>query len=321
MNGLDSSYAALYQSWQHFRKGKQATRPIDRFSYDLEANLLQLAEQINSKTYCHGGYQKVVLREKKRRDLAVAGIRDRVVHRLLYDFLLDSFDDTFDFDVWSCRKGKGLHACLARTQQLLSRFPASYIWRADIVKFFDSVDHQKLLEVITRKHPGDTNLIWLCKEVVASYQTNNANSRRRRGIPIGNLTSQIFANIYLHEFDRFVRHELKPSAYVRYGDDFILFAPTRRQAYQLQELAITFLTDSLELSPNPKNNIVVPAQSGLHFLGHKVHQDVVMVDRYTTRSVLSKANPHNAASYKALYLPPEAHSRLDWIVAEKIFDI
>lgn len=323
-SSFEPSYEALYQAWQHFRTGKKPSRMIDVFAYNLETNLRTLAQQIESRTYRHGGYQRVVVREKKRRDLAVADVRDRVVHRLLYDFLLDSFDPTFDFDVWSCRKDKGLHACLTRTQQLLGRFPESYVWRADVVKFFDSVNHQKLLGCITRKHPEDASLIWLCQEVIASYQTHDppiADSLGRRGIPIGNLTSQIFANIFLHEFDRFVRHQLKPLAYLRYGDDFIAFAHTRRVAYQFQAEANEYLATNLGLSLNPKNNIVVPAESGLRFLGHEVDHDSAVVDRHTTRAVLSKVDLHNVASYKSLYLPDEAKHQLDWIITEKIFDI
>lgn len=118
---LDVSYDALYTAWCHFRKGKSASAAIDHFAYNVEENVLRLSHDIQKKTYQHGDYQRITLQEKKRRDLAVAGVRDRVVHRLLYDYLLASFDPTFDFDVWSCRKGKGLHACLNRTQQCLGQ--------------------------------------------------------------------------------------------------------------------------------------------------------------------------------------------------------
>ena len=117
---------------------------IDEFAYQLEANLIDLSREIETGAYRHGGYKRIVLKEKKRRDLAVADVRDRVVHRLLYDYLVGVFDKSFDPDIWSCRKGKGLHNCLVRVQKLLKIHPRSYVWRADIVKFFDSVDQETL---------------------------------------------------------------------------------------------------------------------------------------------------------------------------------
>lgn len=321
---LDICYERLHKTWRQFRAGKKPSASIDAFAYDIETNLNILATSIVSRTYHHDGYRKIVIKEKKRRDLAVAKVPDRVVHRLIYDFLYDSFDPTFDYDVWSCRKNKGLHAALKRTQQMLGRFLEGYVWRADIMKFFDSVNHEKLKECIIRKHPEDAFLIWLCQEVISSYETGSQQCTKTMGcygIPIGNLTSQIFANIYLHEFDRFVRHQLKPLAYLRYGDDFILFAPTRQASYRFMTRAAQFLSANLELALNPKNNIVVPAVNGLQFLGHTVRHDSVVVDKSTTSTVLNRANLHNVASYKALDLPAESKKQLDWITMDKIFDI
>ncbi len=169
MDTLHVDYKALYRAWAVFRKGKRPSRAIDEFAYNLEANIEGLTTDINNKTYEHGNYQTVILHEKKRRDLAVAGVRDRVVHRLLYDYLTDIYDKTFDTDVWSCRVDKGLHKCLARTQQLLTKHSNSYVWRADIAKFFDHVDHTRLTECLRRKIGCDNAALWLCQEVIASY--------------------------------------------------------------------------------------------------------------------------------------------------------
>lgn len=220
---ISVEYSAVYKAWLAFRKGKKASLSIDSFAYNIEEDLSRLATELTNRSYEHGGYDQVIVREKKRRDLAVSNIRDRVVHRLLYDHLLPIFDPVFDFDVWSCRKNKGLHKGLARTRQLLTRHDSSYIWRADITKFFDSVDHKLLTKCLHRRLECDETVMWLCQEVIDGYSIKPV-----QGIPIGNLTSQLFANIYLHESDCFVRHHLKPQAYVRYGDDFILFYPTRR---------------------------------------------------------------------------------------------
>lgn len=173
-NILTYNYNAVYGAWRNFRKGKKANQAIDEFAYNLELNLHTLSEQLNNQTYRHGSYRPVILLEKKRRDLAVAEVRDRIVHRLLYDYLVKIYDTSFDPDVWSCRVDKGLHACLSRTQQLLRRHPNSYIWRADIVKFFENVDHH-ILAVCLKRKLGPDGALWLCREVIGSY---NASSKQ-----------------------------------------------------------------------------------------------------------------------------------------------
>ena len=308
---LRVDYRAVYKAWLAFRKGKQPTGPIDRFAFGLESYLAQLSSQLTDRSYKHGTYRQISLTEKKRRDLAVASVRDRVVHRLLYDHLLPIFDSGFDPDVWSCRTGKGLHKCLDRSQKLLRKHKASYVWRADITKFFDTVDQQVLLKCLNRRIDHDKTAIWLCREVIDSYSVKPA-----RGIPIGNLTSQLFANIYLHELDRYVRHTLKPQAYLRYGDDFLLFYPNSRQAHQAREKAGEFLKNDLDLKLNPKNDVVIPARSSLKFLGHTITGETLAVDEYTTRRVLKRIDHHNASSYRALYLLKEVRNGLDWILLD-----
>lgn len=314
---LSTDYSAIYQSWKSFKKGKRPSLQIDEFSYDLEANLTKLSLGLGSGSYKHGSYQPVIIYEKKRRDLAVATVRDRVVHRLLYDYLVAIYDKSFDSDVWSCRKGKGLHACLARTQKLLQKYPNGYIWRADITKFYDDVNHSILFNCLRRKISQDSNALSLLSKVIDSYSSINA----QLGIPIGNLTSQIFSNIYLHEFDRFVRHHIKPLAYIRYGDDFSIFCSTSHSTYKIRALATSFLLNNLRLTVNPKNDIIIPSQYGLKFLGHNITKSYTVVNKHTTRNVLNKLNWRNAPSYKALTLSETDKKRLDWILLEKYVDV
>lgn len=316
-NYITTDYSSLYSAWNSLRKGKLPSRAIDEFAYDLEANLTQLSFELCSGLYKHGNYQPVVLYDKKRRDLAVATVKDRVVHRLFYDYLVDIYDNSFDPDVWSCRKGKGLHACLGRTVKLLKKYPNGYVWRSDITKFYDNVNHSTLRDCLYKKIGNDSNALCVLDKIIDSYCTYNSQS----GIPIGNLTSQIFSNIYLHEFDRLIRHHIKPLAYVRYGDDFIVFYPTRHSAYSSRDLAVSFLRDNLRLTINSKNDVVVAIRAGLKFLGHNITKDIIEVDKHTTRNVLSKLDWHNAASYKALLLSEEDKKGLDWILLEKYVDV
>lgn len=305
----------LYGAWLAFRKGKHPSRDIDAFEYALETNLRRLAHDIETREYRHGNYKRVTIQEKKRRDLAVAAVRDRVIHRLIYDKLVTIFDPTFDPDVWSCRIGKGLHRCLNRTIELLTRYPNSYIWRMDATKFFDSVDHAKLREFL-RRRVRDKQTLWLCDEIIRSYHVGDLH-----GIPLGNLTSQVFANIYLNEFDRYVRHVLKPQAYARYGDDAILFARTRHEARDLRSEATVFLKGALKLTISPKSDVIIRADQPLHWLGHVVTDKCAVVDKYTTRSVLRKVNLRNVASYKSLNLAKWPKRELDWRLLDEVFDI
>jgi len=168
---LDLGYDAVYSAWINFRKHKKSTNSIDDFEYCLEENLQSLVLDIQNQSYKHNLYGKVVILEKKRRDLAVACVRDRVVHRFLYDYLVTLYDKTFDPDVWSCRKGRGLHKCLARTQKLLQKHSNSYCWRADVTKFFDNVSHDKLLLCLNRKIGKDKTAMYLCNEIIRSYNS------------------------------------------------------------------------------------------------------------------------------------------------------
>lgn len=316
MEDIKIRYGSIYAAWLAFKKSKKFSRAVDEFSYYAEAEIAKLSSEITLKKYTHGTYKKITIYEKKRRDLAVADVRDRVVHRLIYDYLTIVYDKSFDPDVWSCRLGKGLHKCLKRTRSMLQKYSSSYVWRADITKFFDHVEHGTLLKCLDRKLSGQSMAMYLCTEVVESY-----NFTVSSGVPIGNLTSQIFANIYLNEFDRFVRNDLKPQAYVRYGDDFILIAPSRRCAHEFEARAIDFLKHKLGLRLNPKNNVICPVKSGLHFLGHVITSSYVVVDKHTTKSVLGKVNLHNASSYKSLKLVKSAKESINRELVNQILDI
>ena len=296
-------YDELYAAWCAFRRHKRPSRSIDDFAYAIEHNLETLASGIARRTYRHGAYQQVVVQEKKRRDLAVASVRDQLV---------SVFDHMFDPDVWSCRPRKGLHGCLIRTQSLLQRWPQAYVWRMDITKFFDHVQHERLWQCLARR-PLRPDLHWLCQQVIDSFHCQPG-----VGIPIGNLTSQIFANIYLHEFDRHARHTLKPLAYVRYGDDVLMWAKNRAEAEALRRQSVQFLSEKLGLRINPKNDYIVPARRGLHFLGHAVTSSYIVVDKHTTRAVLRKSRSSNIASYKSLRLAAIPKKQLDWQLLEEL---
>jgi RNA-directed DNA polymerase len=170
-SSIDLSLTNIWCAWVAFRCGKKPSREIRGFEQELEYNLLRLCSDLHTGQYDHGGYYHRIVNEKKRRDIAVASVRDRVVHRLLYDYLVPLVDARLDYDVWSCRQGKGLHEALRRTQHLLHSYGHGWAWRADISKFFDHVDHGVLKECLLRFTTDETAQKLLDK-VIGSYAYN-----------------------------------------------------------------------------------------------------------------------------------------------------
>lgn len=152
---------AIWQALQAFTRGKRASVAIITFRTHLERNLLQLAQDLQSSTYQHGGYESFIVHDPKRRDIAVASVRDRIVHRLLYEYLVSIWDKAFCYDAWSCRRGKGLQGALQRTNQHMKSYRAGWLWRSDITKFFDTVDHDRLRFILRTKvkSPKAINLL------------------------------------------------------------------------------------------------------------------------------------------------------------------
>ena len=165
---IDISLGNIWRSWFRFRKGKRATAEMHDFQYRLEKNLFALYGDLNDGNYRHGGYKKFVVCDNKRREISVAAVRDRVVHRLVYDYLNMIYNKTFIYDAWSCRIGKGLLGTIERAQEFLRKYPCAFIWKGDIRKFFDSVDQNTLLEILALRIK-DTKTYILLKEIVDSF--------------------------------------------------------------------------------------------------------------------------------------------------------
>jgi RNA-directed DNA polymerase len=316
---IDFSLSNIWKSWFLFRKGKRKTKELESFQYHLEENLWRLYVDLNNGKYHHGGYRHFTIKEKKRRDIAVASIRDRGCHRLVYEYLVSVFDKTFIYDAWSCRKNKGVVGAIERTELFLRKYPKSFVWRADISKFFDNVDQSALMGIISRKIK-DKNAIWLIENIIRSYSNDESKQTGRRGIPIGNLTSQVFANIYLNEFDRFVKYELKPQFYLRYGDDFIVGAGMRAETEEYRRKSVEFLANSLKMEINRKNDIIVPCNSGLLFLGMEIYPTGRRLKKGIWQSIDEKLELENTASYSGLV---SHHDRkkmnlLNWMIFNKI---
>lgn len=294
-DSIDFSLSNLYRSWYAFRRGKRASSEIIGFQYSLESNIDQLHHLLVNKAYKHGAYAHFIVQDSKRREIAVAPVRDRVVHRLIYDYLIPTWDKAFIFDAWSCRNAKGQHKAIERAAKFMEQYKNGWVWRADITKFFDNVDQATLLQLINRRTKCEDTL-WLIQEVLGSYQKDEPG----RGMPIGNLTSQIFANIYCNEFDRYMVHELKPDSYLRYGDDWLCFSDDLSELEVIRLKATQFLDETLKLHLSQKLDILTPTRKGITYLGIDLWPNGKRITKATQARVHRKLKPDNFTSYDAL---------------------
>lgn len=237
------------------------------FAKNFEENLLQLRNDLVSGRYAHGGYRSFFVCDPKRRHIHKASVCDRVLHHAIHRVLYPIFDQSFIFDSYSSRKGKGTHKAIGRFRKFaykLSQNNTKTVWilKCDIRKFFDSVDQEILLSIIKNKIK-DCKLLGLIEKIIFSFKTGNG-----KGIPLGNLTSQLFSNIYLNELDQFVKRKLRVKYYVRYADDFVILSEDKSYTENLIGEIGGFLDKNLHLQLHPQKIIIEKYHKGIDFLGY-----------------------------------------------------
>ena len=176
---IDLSLSNIWRSWFKFRRGKRKIKELEDFQYFLEDNLWRLYADINENNYTHGPYQHFTVNDSKRRDIAVAAVRDRVIHRLVYEYLVQIYDCTFIYDAWSCRKDKGLTGAIDRTENFFKKYPKGFVWRADVTKFFDNVKQDILGDLLSRR-VKDAKATRLIEIIIASYKNETVARERER---------------------------------------------------------------------------------------------------------------------------------------------
>ncbi len=286
----------LLVAWQEFLKGKRGKRDVQEFGFNLIDNILLLHEELASQTYRHGGYYQFRIADPKPRIIHKADVRDRLVHHAIHRILYPFFDKTFFSDSFSCRKDKGTHRALNRFRAMgytVSKNHTKTCWvlKCDIKKFFDSINHQILLKILEEYIP-DKKIIWLLDNVLQSFSVKPG-----FGLPLGNLTSQLFANVYMNKFDQFVKHKLKIKNYLRYADDFALFSSDKQQLERLTREIKIFLETKLKLSIHEKKLFLKTFTSGVDFLGWVHFLDHRVIRAVTKRKMLRrlKENPNEQA--------------------------
>jgi retron-type reverse transcriptase len=280
-----AAFENLYLAYRKAAKGKRGQPNVAAFEFDLEANLFQLQVELCDKSYRPGSYHSFRIYDPKPRLISAAPFRDRVVHHALCNVIEPIFERTFVGDSYANRVGKGTHRALNRCQAFARRY--RYVLQCDIRQFFPSLDLGILRAILARKI-ADGDVMGLVDRILESgagilsdeYQVvyfpgdDLFVATRPRGLPIGNLTSQFWANVYLNELDQFVKRELRcckqRGAYLRYVDDFLLFSDRKRQLWDWKDAVRDFLADR-RLALHERESTVYPVTTGIPFLGFRIY--------------------------------------------------
>jgi len=301
------SFSNIHRCYLKCRARKRNTINALRFEMNLEENLCRLERELETKSYQPARSVCFVVKKPKFREIFAADFRDRIVHHILVDYLEKIFEPKFIFDSWACRTGKGTHKGVERLQTFARRVTANgtkraYYLQIDIRNYFGSINKGILLTLIKRR-TSNPDILWLAEKIINNDCTRNYvfkgaagllkmlpphktlfNAPAGRGLPIGNLTSQFFANVYLNELDQFIKRELKAGYYIRYVDDFILLSENREELARWRSKIADFAGENLELAIHPQKQRIAPVSDGIDFLGYIVRPGYMLVRKRVVKS-------------------------------------
>lgn len=291
----------LYNSYLKARKNKRYRKDVLKFTDNLEENLINIQNKLIYKEYEVGRYKEFYVYEPKKRLIMSLPFEDRIVQWALYDLLNPNFEKGFIKDSYGCRKGKGSHAAVRRIQYWLRKIDRSnrkyYCLKMDISKYFYRIDHDVLMKIL-RKRIEDEDILEVLEKIVRSesascgfehiYKDVDENMRiNTKGMPIGNLTSQMFANIYLNELDQFVKRKLRAKYYIRYMDDFLILGENKEELRTILNEIERFLLDELNLNLNNKTRLF-PINQGIEFVGYRIWSTHIKLRKQTTKRIKNR---------------------------------
>ena len=273
-------WANLLIAYQRCRRRKRYKMGATEFDSCWESNLLQLQRELSTLEYRPGPYRHFFVYEPKERRISAAPFRDRVVHHAIINVMEPRLDRRFIFDSYACRRGKGTHRAIRRAQYYMRKYP--WFLKTDIVKFFPNVDHEILMGQLCRVFP-DERLLTVLSRIIESGEGINRDQQtqsffpgddlfaltRKRGLPIGNLTSQFLANAYLDPLDHFIKETLRVPGYVRYADDLLLLDKDKARLAEMRTAVSEFL-QTLRLRLHRHKTQIAPSEHGLTYLGFRV---------------------------------------------------
>lgn len=314
----------LLEAWKEFIKGKQKRKDVQEFGLDLMRNVIALHWDLAAMTYEHLEYEFFRIYDPKLRDIHKASVRDRLLHHALHRKLYLFFNRTFISDSFSCRFNKGTHKAVNRFRSFAYKVSCNHtktIWilKCDIRKFFASID-QTILTDILSLYISDKDILGLMSKIVSSFSS----TAKGTGLPLGNLTSQLLVNIYMNEFDQFVKHKIKAKYYIRYADDFVIMSRDREWLVGILSLIGEFLSERLKLRLHPNKISIRTIASGVDYLGwvnfpdHRVLRTVTK--RRMFRNIKNKRGDFpTVQSYLGMISHGNSHELEDQIEAIEVF--
>jgi len=291
------SFENLVLAYKKARKGKTRKTYVIEFTRNLKDNLFELRNELLMHTYNPRKLKTFIHRDPKTRKISKSAFRDRIVHHAICNVIEEMFDRTFVYDSYANRKGKGTHNALKRFDFFKRKVSKNnskrcYILKADIQHYFETVNHDILLKILSRRINND-NVLYLIKKIMANTVQSGEGAKSLnisilKGMPLGNLTSQFFANVYLNEFDQFVKHKLKCKYYIRYVDDFVIFHNSLKSLNYYKKQINQFLTNRLDIVLHSEKSKIIELSKGINFLGFKIFYHHKIVSKKNKRKFDNK---------------------------------
>jgi len=294
------SFDNLLLAWKKARKGKTKKDYVIEFEKNLEWNLLDLEDELKREIYKPKPLINFILRDPKTRKISKSDFRDRIVHHAIFNILEPIFDRTFIYDSCANRKGKGVLFAIKRfdifKRKVTKNFTSpAFCLKADIKHYFEEVNHEILIGILSRKI-NDRKVLELINEINANFGTQREREREltfwfsgdKKGMPLGNLTSQFFANIYLNKLDYFVKHILKAKYYLRYVDDFVILHESKEQLEEWKTEIVEFLREKLKLELHPQKSRIVLLSKGIDFVGFRNSHHHKLLRKRNIRNIRRK---------------------------------
>lgn len=318
------SFSGIYRNYRKCRRNKRNSINALRFEINAESNIIKLENQLNKKIYRPSRCILFTAQKPKVREIFASEFKDRVVHHILIEHLASIWERIFIFDSYACRDGKGTHNAVVRLQAAMRSISKNgnvraYYLQLDVKDFFISINKKILFDLVAPKIK-DADMLWLAEVTIFSDPTENYvqcgdrhlheqippnktlfGKNNERGLPIGNLTSQYFANIYLNELDQYVKHVLKAKHYFRYVDDFIILGTDIKKLREFQDKIEAFLMDRLKLQLHPKRRKLLPIAAGADFLGYIVRHDYILARRRVINNLRAKIKQFEASKEKDFF--------------------
>ncbi len=303
------------------RKGKRYKRSTALFELNLEKNIWEIIKTLKQKTYKPGVYKDFYIYDPKKRLISAAPYKDRVIHHALINVIGPLFERTFVFDSYACIKNKGTHKAVDRYKHFMKK--NKYVLKCDIKKYFQNIDHEILFSKIA-KNIKCNDTLWLVRQIINSKKSDNTIDlfpgddlltlvTRTTGIPIGNLTSQFFANLYLNDFDHFIKEQIGAKYYIRYCDDFVIMDNSKKTLNNIKPEIINYLS-GLRLLLNPKKSRTYRLDDGVDFLGYRIFPDYSLVRKSIVKKYRRKTEKMRLQLLNGSGLPEKVNCSIQsWI--------